>query len=93
MKLDEAKAQYLTSKANYADACLLCKEDRIANREQRFAAYNALTAAETDLIDLAFEQAEAATRTDKSELLNDILENSTLRRQVAELSLTLTERK
>jgi len=89
MNVQEAIAQYIVVKKNYAELCLLCESDRINNREERHNAYIALMHAETDIIDIAIEQVEEKTNTNLSEELRQILSSSELRYKFAEMAILM----
>lgn len=89
MTKDEATRQYLATKEKYNDLCIKCDTDRITNRSERHNAYTALKHAETDLIDICFDQIESKLNKNFGELLTDILTDPAARHMVAELSLHL----
>jgi len=93
MEREEAIAQYLMSENNYKTACLACKKDRIANRDFRRGAYEALRLAEIDLIDISFDLVEKrlGEQGKYGKLLNEILENPEARKEAAKLSLLLNQ--
>ena len=91
MKRDEAVAQYLITKEEYAKACLACETDRKTNRDWCFKSYNALKLAEIDLIDICFDKVESKLNKQGqyNDLLNEIINTPVLRQKAAEISLLL----